>query len=88
MSPPSAGRTGQLRTVHNAASGRRRPGEALRFVNGALIPYLKSLAQQPGATARQRIIGEVFSGMEKSRIGDDADLMEVLDKNFTRLKST
>ncbi len=59
---------------------QERPGAALSFINGSLIPHLRSLGAQEGATARQRIISEVFSGIERSRIGSDADLLGVLNK--------
>ena len=41
-------------------------GDFFGFVNGDLIPYLKSLAHNPNATARQKIIGEALSGVEKN----------------------
>ncbi len=43
-------------------------GAFFGFVNGELIPHLKSLALNPNATARQKIIGEALSGVEKTRV--------------------
>jgi hypothetical protein len=38
------------------------------FVNSELIPYLKKLKEKPNATARQKVISEIMSGVEKTRI--------------------
>jgi len=40
-------------------------GAFMSFVNGELIPHLRGLKNKPGATARQRVISEVFSSVEK-----------------------
>lgn len=54
-------------------------GDFLGFVSGDLIPYLKSLAHNPNATARQKIIGEVLSGVEKTRVDrSEADPLSAL----------
>jgi type I restriction enzyme M protein len=50
------------------------------FVNGDLIPHLKALREKPQATARQRIISEIMSGVEKVRIDTERNLLDVLDK--------
>lgn len=55
-------------------------GRLLAFVNGELIPYLKKLRDQPRATARQKVISEVLSGVEKARIDTETNLLNVLDK--------
>jgi len=55
-------------------------GDFFGFVNGDLIPYLKSLAHNPNATARQKIIGEALSGVEKTRIDTEKNLLDVLDR--------
>jgi len=55
-------------------------GDFFGFVNGDLIPYLKSLAHNPNATARQKIIGEALSGVEKTRIDTERNLLDVLDR--------
>ena len=38
------------------------------FVHGQLLPHLKALEKQPGATGRQKIVSEVMSSVERSRI--------------------
>jgi type I restriction enzyme M protein len=55
-------------------------GAFFGFVNGELIPHLKSLAHNPNATARQKIIGEALSGVEKTRVDTEKNLLDVLDR--------
>ena len=55
-------------------------GSFFGFVNGELIPHLKSLAHNPNATARQKIIGEALSGVERTRVDTEKNLLDVLDK--------
>ncbi len=55
-------------------------GDFFGFVNGDLIPHLKGLAQNPNATARQKIIGEALSGVEKTRVDTEKNLLDVLDR--------
>ncbi|MGA2795783.1 MAG: N-6 DNA methylase [Roseiarcus sp.] len=55
-------------------------GALFGFVNGELIPHLKSLAHNPNASARQKIIGEALSGVEKTRIDTEKNLLDVLDR--------
>lgn len=59
------------------------------FVNGGarpdgtrygLLPYLKSLKDLPNATARQKIISEIMSGVDRVRIDTERNLLDVLDK--------
>lgn len=55
-------------------------GDVFGFVNGDLIPHLRALRDRPGATARQRVIAEVMSGVERVRIDTERNLLDVLDK--------
>lgn len=50
------------------------------FVDGELLPYLKSLRDQPGATARQKVIGEIVAGTDRTRVDTDRNLADVLDR--------
>lgn len=50
------------------------------FVNYELLPYLKNLERQPDANARQKVISEVLSGVEKVRIDTEKNFQDVLDK--------
>ncbi len=51
-----------------------------RFVHDDLLPKLKGLEKQPGATARQKVISEIMSGVERSRIDSEKNFLDVLDK--------
>src|SRR5439155_15873615 len=52
----------------------------LTFVNAQLIPHLKGLRDKPQASARQKVISEIVSGVEKVRIDTERNLLDVLDK--------
>lgn len=55
-------------------------GAFFGFVNGDLIPHLKTLREQPNATPRQKVISEIFSGVERTRIDTERNFLDVLDK--------
>lgn len=55
-------------------------GAFFGFVNGDLIPHLKSLREKPNAAPRQKVISEIFSGVERTRIDTERNLLDVLDK--------
>jgi type I restriction enzyme M protein len=55
-------------------------GDVFAFVNGDLLPHLRGLRDRPGATARQRVVAEVMSGVERVRIDTERNLLDVLDK--------
>jgi len=55
-------------------------GAYFGFVNGDLIPHLKKLREKPNATPRQKVISEIFSGIEKTRIDTERNFLDVLDK--------
>jgi type I restriction enzyme M protein len=50
------------------------------FVNGKLIPHLKRLREHPNATPRQKVISEIMSGVDRTRIDTQRNLLDVLDK--------
>lgn len=50
------------------------------FVNGDLLPHLKSLEKRPDASARQKVISEIMSGVERVRIDTERNFLDVLDK--------
>jgi type I restriction enzyme M protein len=50
------------------------------WINDELLPHLKQLKEQEGATTRQKVISEVMSSVERVRIDTDRNLLEVLDK--------
>ncbi len=55
-------------------------GAFFGFVNGELLPYLRGLRERPNASARQKIISEIMSGVEKVRIDTEKNLLDVLDR--------
>lgn len=55
-------------------------GAYISFVNNELIPHLKGLSERPNSTARQKVISEIFSGIEHTRIDTQRNLLDVLDK--------
>ena len=64
-------------------------GNIFAFVNGptygddnrtSLLPYLKNLENLPNATAKQKVISEVISGVDRVRIDTERNFLDVLDK--------
>ena len=55
-------------------------GGFVAFVNSDLLPHLKALRERPGATPRQKVISEMMSGVERTRIDTERNLLDVLDK--------
>lgn len=50
------------------------------FVHNKLLPHLKSLKDKPGATSRQKVISQIMSGVDRSRIDSEKNFADVLDK--------
>lgn len=55
-------------------------GALFGFVNDELIPHLKALRDKPGSTPRQKIISEIMSGVDRTRIDTERNFLDVLDK--------
>jgi len=55
-------------------------GAFFAFVNGKLIPYLHTLKDRPNATPRQKVISQIMSGVERTRIDTEYNMLEVLDR--------
>lgn len=55
-------------------------GGFMSFVDGDLLLTLKGLRDRPGATARQKVISQVFSSIEKTGIDTERNLLDILDK--------
>ena len=51
-----------------------------KFVHESLLPTLKKLKNQPGATPRQQVVSEIMSSVERSRIDSEKNFLDVLDK--------
>lgn len=60
--------------------GMQALGAFFGFVNGELLPHLKGLRDRPNATARQIVISQVMSGVERVRIDTEKNFLDVLDK--------
>ncbi len=55
-------------------------GAFISFVNGRLIPALRGLKDRPGATVRQKVISQVFSSVERTKIDTERNLLDILDR--------
>ncbi len=55
-------------------------GAFFGFVNSDLIPHLRALRDKPGATSRQKVISEIMSGVERTRIDTERNFLDVLDR--------
>ncbi|MCA1666297.1 MAG: type I restriction-modification system subunit M [Thermomicrobia bacterium] len=55
-------------------------GAFFGFVNTDLLPHLKALEDLPNATPRQKVISQILSGVERTRVDTERNLLDVLDK--------
>ncbi|GMU48457.1 MAG: hypothetical protein AMXMBFR31_06830 [Candidatus Desulfobacillus denitrificans] len=55
-------------------------GDYFAFVNGELLPWLRGLRDQPGATPKQKVISEIISPIERVRIDTESNFADVLDR--------
>jgi type I restriction enzyme M protein len=55
-------------------------GAYFEFINTSLITHLKSLRNKPNATARQKVISEIMSSVERARIDTEKNFLDILDK--------
>ena len=55
-------------------------GEFFNFIHTDLIPHLKELKNLPHATQRQKVISEIMSGVERTRIDTEKNFQDILDK--------
>jgi len=55
-------------------------GAYLAFVNGALLPNLRGLRGVSGASARQRVISQVVSAIDKVSVDTEKNLLDILDR--------
>lgn len=55
-------------------------GAYFEFINGELIPYLKGLKDLPDATAKQKVISQIMSGVDRVRIDTEKNFLDVIDK--------
>jgi len=70
-----AGQTNKRHELQNA------PQNAFfNFVNTELLPHLKDLKKHPDASARQKVISEIMTGVDRVRIDTERNFLDVLDK--------
>lgn len=55
-------------------------GAFFGFVNGDLILHLKDLRNKPNASSRQKVISEIMSGVDRTRIDTERNMLDILDK--------
>jgi len=55
-------------------------GGFMSFVDGDLVPTLRGLKDRPGATVRQKVISQVFSSVERTKIDTERNLLDILDR--------
>jgi type I restriction enzyme M protein len=55
-------------------------GSFLGFVNGDLLPYLRGLRDRPSAGARQKVISQVVSAVDKVGVDTERNLLDILDR--------
>jgi len=55
-------------------------GAFFGYVNGDLLPHLKGLRDRPNATARQKVMSETLSGVERVRVDTERNFLDILDK--------
>jgi type I restriction enzyme M protein len=51
-----------------------------KFVHEKLLPELKALQDKPNATPKQKVVSEIMSGVDRSRIDSEKNFLDVLDK--------
>jgi type I restriction enzyme M protein len=55
-------------------------GGYLTFVNGDLLPHLRGLRDVPGASARQQVISQVVSAVDKVAVDTERNLLDIVDR--------
>ena len=55
------------------------PGGVFAFLRDDLLPRLHALGDGAGATARQRLIGQIVSGVEQTRVDTERNFLDVID---------
>lgn len=79
---PSLAEPYRWRDWADPACARRQDTKwsAWKFLHEELLPHLKALEKQPGATPRQKVISEIMSSVDRSRIDAEKNFLDVLDK--------
>ena len=67
--------TGGTKRVEVEDSGQ----DFKKFVNEELLPHLRGLGERPDATSRQKVLHEVLTSVERTRIDNETNLRDLLD---------
>lgn len=57
-----------------------KAGDFFNFLHEELLPHLRNLHRQPGATSRQKIISRILANVRRTRIDTEYNMWEVIDK--------
>jgi len=55
-------------------------GAFFSFLHNELLPYLRGLKDRPGATSRQKIVGEILADVQQTRVDTEYNMWEVIDR--------
>ena len=55
-------------------------GDFFRFVDLDLLPSIRDMYKRPDATPRQKVVSQVFSGVQRTRIDTERNLLDIIDK--------
>ena len=55
-------------------------GDVFAFINGDLIPHLKSFEGSASATGRQKVISQVVSNLSETQLKTERNFLDVIDK--------
>ncbi len=69
-----------MRFVNGTPQGNGDEQEKEKKKEMGLLPYLKSLRDLPNATPRQKVISEIMSGVERTRVDTEKNFLDVIDK--------
>jgi type I restriction enzyme M protein len=55
-------------------------GAMFDFVHTELLPHLRALGEQPHASSRQKVISQIMSSVERTRIDTERNFLDVIDR--------
>jgi type I restriction enzyme M protein len=55
-------------------------GAFFHFLHEELLPHLRELGEQPQASSRQKVISQIMSSVERTRIDTERNFLDVIDK--------
>lgn len=55
-------------------------GGVFEFLHQKLLPHLRELGEQPQANSRQKVISQIMSSVERTRIDTERNFLDVIDK--------